>query len=1155
MNDEGIKTVVKLLDHYFDQRNPDRLLALAADDVQWEGAGFLDHACGKDDLRKLIEVTYHKTDFPSDYKIIDQMEFPGIDDTIQVSLQLRLKDPKTNTPVDFNLLVKLRKDNDTYYFYYVKAEQASSSDYTFKHLVDKNKEGMLVIDRKKYQILYINDEARRIFGYADRDIRFSDNCFKILYGSDKLCDKCPINSCSFNEKDEWQMDLADGARHVKISSDSISWFGVPALVHYLHDDTENVNVINNISSMVDRIPSGIGIYQFNEDHMIKRDYLNKGFYQMLGNKIEDDTKYGNPMERVYADDRQKVLDAIEIAFDKDHYMDLEIRIFDGNNKLVWMKLDGYVTIGYDGSAIGYVSFTNIDKIKKLQNELSVNEQIKDVAINTTKISLWTYDIKNHSLFINAQDYRTMKLQKVVKNVPESLIELGFCETESIADFKELYQKADSTDHDIVSAKIKVKKKDGSGYKWEKISYTPVIDNDGIHRISIGTSVDISEQVQAELEYTKELKVLESIINSSNGYMKYNITKNEINEISKDYKTFVDQHNIKTVDEFYDNVAAVSKLNDFKNEQEFVDLFNRESLLKHFRAGERVIRFEHYINDINNSPKWYQTYVKMAENPETKDVEAITYSVDISDQVMLKQINQFVVKRNFIFVCIIDAKTGNILFINTVNQKGIVLKQSFEKSMNERYAGTEPDRFRVENKLDIIEDNIEKKGSYTVFFEAKVNGELKHYKLIYAKIEDHDREIACICQDITDVINEEQKHSNQLQQALEKAQHASVAKSDFLSMMSHDIRTPMNAIIGMTDLALDESNDEIALDYLRKIKSSSKYLLGLINEILDMSKIESNKLTLRPEPYLIIDFIANMEVALSTQCVKKNQSFVIKLQDKNGNTLKREGSIIVDKLHFKQIFLNLLSNASKYTPEGGKIEFTIIEMEKHDEEIKFRFIVKDNGIGISDEFKPHIYESFAQEDRAETMNQGTGLGLAIVKQMVRLMHGKISFTSEKDKGTQFVIDMKIKVVSESNSNLAKPKIINDFSLLKGKHILLVEDQPLNTEIAKRILEKQGMVVDTADNGKKGFDQFIKSKPGYYDLILMDVKMPVMDGLTTTRTIRRSSHPDAKNIPIIAMTANAFNEDIKKSLEAGMNDHLTKPIDVGDLYKTLLHFIKS
>ncbi|MCI1960207.1 MAG: transporter substrate-binding domain-containing protein [Clostridia bacterium] len=388
-------------------------------------------------------------------------------------------------------------------------------------------------------------------------------------------------------------------------------------------------------------------------------------------------------------------------------------------------------------------------------------------------------------------------------------------------------------------------------------------------------------------------------------------------------------------------------------------------------------------------------------------------------------------------------------------------------------------------------------------------------------------------------------NEKLREALKEGEAANLAKDRFLSRMSHDMRTPMNAIIGLTYIGKDESTDEKSIDYFNQINKTAVFLLGLINDVLDMSKLESGNMTLHQQPYDINDFITQINSIIKPLCRKKKIEFI--------NTVKGDIDIITDPIRFSQIFLNLLSNAVKFTPEGGRVEFSSEITMEDEKKIGLRFCVKDNGIGIKGSFMPHLYEPFAQENpEIDTHEEGTGLGLSIVKRTVDLMGGKIKAESVLEKGTSFEVNLEFEK-SDKKIKAASIEVNQDYSILSGKNILICEDHLLNTKIVKKMLEKYNMNVTCVPNGKEGVEIFSKSEKNYFDCILMDIRMPIMDGLKAAEIIRKIKKKGGDKVPIIAVTANAFEEDIQDAINVGMNAHIEKPINPQKMYSTIKEMI--
>ncbi|WP_055218754.1 ATP-binding protein [Fusicatenibacter saccharivorans] len=393
-----------------------------------------------------------------------------------------------------------------------------------------------------------------------------------------------------------------------------------------------------------------------------------------------------------------------------------------------------------------------------------------------------------------------------------------------------------------------------------------------------------------------------------------------------------------------------------------------------------------------------------------------------------------------------------------------------------------------------------------------------------------------------------KAKNITTEALQTAENANKAKTDFLSNMSHDIRTPMNAIIGMTSLIRhDAGNKAKVIEYADKIDISSQHLLGIINDVLDMSKIEAGKTVFKYTDFSILDFITELNAIFHSQIDEKNQTLTIIKEN------IRHEWVNGDQVHLMQIFSNLVSNAVKYTQEGGKIQFLVEECEtKSSVYAKYRFLVSDNGMGMSADFKDTIFDAFTRAESSMTNKiQGTGLGMAITKNLVEAMGGTIDVESELSQGSCFEVLIDLRIAEDRFVSSAE-QVEKDEpagNVLKGMRFLCAEDNELNAEILMELLKIEGAECTICENGKRVLEAFEQSAPGDYDMILMDVQMPVMNGYEATKAIRRSSHELAKTIPIIAMTANAFSEDIQHSLAAGMNAHVSKPVEMKVLEKTI------
>ena len=405
-------------------------------------------------------------------------------------------------------------------------------------------------------------------------------------------------------------------------------------------------------------------------------------------------------------------------------------------------------------------------------------------------------------------------------------------------------------------------------------------------------------------------------------------------------------------------------------------------------------------------------------------------------------------------------------------------------------------------------------------------------------------------DIDTEMRDEMAKRQALGEALVAAQEANRAKTAFLSSMSHEIRTPMNAIIGLNDLALrKETLDADTRQYLEKIGASAAHLLDLINDILDMSRIESGNMVLKNEAFSLREVLKRINDMVTTQCDYKGLDYSCSI------SADAHDNFTGDATKLKEILINILSNAIKFTDAPGSVSLRVEQTAVFEKQSTLKFVVKDTGVGMDSAFIPKVFDTFSQEYDSRTNRYGsTGLGMAITKNIVETMNGSISVESEKNVGTEFTVIIPFRT-AEEKAAVARTENNIKAADLNGKRILLAEDVIINAEIMKEVLTVKGAVIDHAENGKAALDMFAAGEEGYYDAVLMDIRMPEMDGLEATEKIRALNRADAKRVPIIAMTANAFDGDVQRSLQAGMNAHLSKPVSPEKLYQTLGELISG
>ena len=608
---------------------------------------------------------------------------------------------------------------------------------------------------------------------------------------------------------------------------------------------------------------------------------------------------------------------------------------------------------------------------------------------------------------------------------------------------------------------------------------------------------------------------------------------------------------------------------------FAEKFSRENLLSRYMSGEN----EEYLEALQLGPDrryhWSSTHAIRVNNPYSDDVMQFILIRPLDDQRELeKEIGRIRAEANryrnavtttFDHIYEIDAandlvseimisngRVEKILLGNIEEMNRALILDRMHPSNLETYGSNLPwmkylPEDGVYNLYEIYEDD---------WYLRQRNGEYRWERIQIIPSEDNPSEIMIFSKDIHEVKRREEMQRELLFEALANAEQANAAKRDFLSHMSHDMRTPMNAIVGLTTIAQARlGDDEKVADALDKIRSSSQHLLRLINEVLDMSRIESGTITLEEEKFNVSELLESVMASIRTQSKEKQQTLVAHTQDMS------HAWLLGDRFRLEQVMLNLLSNAVKYTGVGGVVILSMCDTPStHENVTNLTICVEDTGVGMSKEFVSRMFEPFEREVKLETQNeQGTGLGLPIVKNIVDRMHGTIRVDSAEGMGTCFAVKIPMKIPRELET-IEKTEVElhtqSDDMLTgnkcAGRRFLLVDDNELNREIGQEILQMLGARVDLASDGQEAIDILLNTPERQYDAVFMDVQMPVKNGYDATREIRSCSRQDLKYLPIFAMTANAFVDDVQDALDAGMNAHLAKPLDISALNRILDRF---
>ncbi|MEA4854322.1 MAG: response regulator [Christensenella sp.] len=665
---------------------------------------------------------------------------------------------------------------------------------------------------------------------------------------------------------------------------------------------------------------------------------------------------------------------------------------------------------------------------------------------------------------------------------------------------------------------------------------------------------IAAKNRAEQQYQQQMEIIDKIDNTdfiAKGCC--NLTQNKIMTYSKSVdlglKIVGETSFSFTVDQILEHIA------DPQEREKLHGIFDRELLIESFAQGVTELSAEYPWIMPDGSSEWLSTVCRMLLEPGTNDILCYGYTYNITRQKTTKEMMDTVVRLDYDYLALLDCTTHD--YIVYTNQKGSQLppfhSSEYEKEVEvyarEHLLPEDVERNIHDMSIENIRMQLKDKDSFTSFAAIREeDGTITRKKLQFSYLDRSNEKVLITRVDITDVYEKEQERLRELQSAMELANRANHAKTDFLSRMSHDIRTPLNAVIGLAKLGEDGCSIDEMRAYFGEIGVSGTYLLSIINDVLDMSKIENKALELHPCVVDLPRFIKETIAIVQPTIQKKNIHFEVTQQGITSQYMR------FDETCVRQVAVNLLSNAVKFTPEGGHIELRLENISRDGAMARNRMVVQDSGMGISEEFLPKLFTPFEQENnRNDVVRQGTGLGLSIVKSIVELMNGTVRVESKKGKGSAFIIEWDMETVSPEEAAVQPLTVAPHSVNLAGRRILLCEDHPLNTKITRKLLEKLGVEVVHAENGLQAVQKFEESLRGYYDAILMDIRMPVMDGLEATRKIRALPHPNAKTIPIIAMTANAFEEDVQISINAGMNAHLSKPVEPEKLFDVLRNML--
>ena len=1037
----------------------------------------------------------------------------------------------------------------------------------FQQISNEAAQGIYVIDKKNHDLLYYNENVELFL--TGKNNAWGKKCYTALHDKQTPCTFCPLSMIKNIEKPQ-ELTFSNGKSY-EIRAKELEWNGLPAYTLFINDITDKITSSRKTEqleqfyqTLVQNLPGGIAVIRFD---MAKKqmlpEYISEGFAAMTGMSTDEAyALYKNDATAgVHPDDLDYIIGRLNQHLKK-HLDTCEsiYRLRKKDGSYIWIKNNSSLILSPNEIPLIYAVYSDITKEIAAQNKL--RQKYNDLLLRQQN-----YPLSNEILSGYCDITANRILRIYDKTGIDPLQKFGFERQNFFKGLATLIESPEERQHFLntfLNAPLLGKfaqginsqelecfirmPHDNSGH-YLKCVINMIESPDNGHTIGVLSVLDltqfkINDQISMHLAHAHYDFIATCDFNSDSYQLfftnsKANLMPPEQGSYSKNIVAFLQTFTVPKDREFC---------------MEMFDPANMQRRLYH----ENSYSFHYSLKDEQGHIYTKNMIVFLIDQRLNKVGMA---RADITDYVREQRALLNTLAYTFEQLSIINLVTKEFTMYT---RKSVLQNLSpykcadFNRALHKLslpYTKLAADETAAEKfSLPVILSRLaEKPQGYEFTLPYLANDGSEKNKQINVLWGDEGHHTICLVRcDVTDIISAEKNSRSVLQNALDLAQEANRAKTDFLSAMSHDIRTPMNAIIGMTDLALDDlDNRQHLSEYLDIIKSSSSHLLTLINDILDMSRIEKGKLKLARTSF-------NLSVEIDRFCSRYQL-----LMDKNSLNFLHNAELlhcncIGDTAQLQRIWDNLVSNACKFTPPGGTVTFSACELPSDNERLGwYKFTISDTGIGIDSESLQHLFDPFFRSSDVISKHiEGSGLGLAIVKNIVDYKGGTISVTSRQGEGTTFTVTLPLHFDTEAEHPVEKPthtfgSADFDFS---GKSLLLAEDHPINQKVAELILEKTGAAVTIVENGLQCTELFTGSAKGSFDAILMDIQMPVMNGYEAAQAIRSSIHPQSATIPIIAMTANAFAEDIKNALSAGMNAHIAKPIDPQKLYETLAAYIK-
>ncbi|MCQ2506359.1 MAG: ATP-binding protein [Lachnospiraceae bacterium] len=937
--------------------------------------------------------------------------------------------------------------------------------------------------------------------------------------------------------------------------------------------------INDIYEVLDLLPVGTIRVVIESGELLKVKYVSKSLCTMLGYEMEELLA----LMSVHLTD---------IAHDKDAkaFNNLLYKATYGkktnNLRLKLKKKDGnYLPVGLqcsettfeEGKHCFYISVTDRTEISNAQEALKAEKSKEESVRMDTHSSIWYYDIVNERFTFEkkwAEDVHAEKLDALQSW--QKVLESGVILDDSRAMYMDLHTDlADFIGAQTTARVIHFKNEIGREL-WLRITYTTIVEGDKVVAAK-GISTDLSEIYILERNYEKEIQNIDTFYGDSvilkgryslqdeRCFFLYTAADTGF-EVSENKKAITQDGNYSSHYEY-----ILSEVTNAADRERMASLIKIDKLRKSYEEGQKRIRIS-YERQFPNGRRFVDLFIRLSKNPRTREVEAFCYLMDVHSKTLFNDAINEVYESNFSFLGVLDYTLQKVYFYKPLNDTNKSLSEipdifGFDEMFeylvrpwvskdNDKSVKQKEETAAIEiarrslNPDNIYKSVVENGGAFAVAINSeddKVRTEWG-FKLI----DEENKRVVFAQHDSSSQYASEIEQRKKLQEALDEAKTANAAKSNFISSVSHDIRTPLNVVVNLREIIsidIERGDFNKCNEDLEIMKGACDYLDQLVNDVLDIQRIETGRIFLKPAPYSIHDFVTNLYLLFENECKKKDLSFSIDYDRENSPIM-----IIADAVRLNQIFVNLISNAIKYTDCGGFVSLKIETLFYDGKRVKYRGTVSDNGTGMSEEFQKRMFGAFEREEINANKVGGIGLGLSIVKSLVEKMNGTISVKSELFKGTQFSVEIEFDVVEKVPERVSYDELTEkDYEILKGKRVLIVDDHEINLKILERFVLEKSMQCECARNGLEALRKVIGSDDGYFDAIIMDIRMPELDGDEAAKRIRMLTRKDVRTIPIIALSGDGDFEE--KALAAGMNECIFKPIAMPKVIETLYYLIKN